>query len=275
MKLLNINALVDNIGLLVGLLVDLLTVGVCMWVLAPDALTRVGFLCISVVVVLFSVRAWFKRKKLLWAMFAAIAFFFDTSFTLEATKIQSLGGTVNVENDMELQRLTSEAENLRNAWLDLQAQYKDAQNRTTLDQLDSQIKAAKASYDEAESLRKSRFSSLENSGSNATKSLFSSSGVRLTADAIFLAIPNAIKDSRLIPLAVFSLIFAGLQLTIINSINRGEDKSYFDMVLGGHIIRETLSGNRVRTYCNRIVSNTKIDSSASGICQTCLKELSK
>jgi|GEM_PF-6921971 len=156
---------------------------------------------LSLVVVLFGVRAWIKGNKVLWAMFAFIAFFFDLSFVLVSTDVQSK----STGPDTELVRLTTKQDEADADVRDLQRQYDEAGKRETMDQIYEQLKAARevaagAKKDRGERLR-----------------MAEQAHPPITADALFSAIPDAVKPKRWIPLTVFAILFAGLQLTIVSA----------------------------------------------------------
>lgn len=195
------NALVDSGSLWFAVIIDLILNGIGFYIIGPEPIMKVGMVCVSVIVVLFSVRAWIKRDKLLWAMFALVASFMDISFILLATDVQ----TANSSSDTELIRLTDLA-NKSEVYLEsLQSmQLEKGQGYA------QQIKDAVSSRDKASSdLQNYRL---------APKT--EKQAVQMTASKVFTAIPDAVmsgKWDRWIASGLMLLVFTGLQLTIISS----------------------------------------------------------
>jgi hypothetical protein len=131
----------DIIALIVAVTVDLSLNAVAMLAISPGPLEAVAFVAVAFLVVIFGVRAWIKGSKLLWAIFAFSALFFDVSFMLAATDIQSevIGVQITAETDTQLQRLAEEERRLQTALTDLQRQFSEAARRETMDSLQSQI----------------------------------------------------------------------------------------------------------------------------------------
>jgi hypothetical protein len=156
---------------------------------------------LSLVVVLFGVRAWIKGNKVLWAMFAFVAFFFDLSFVLVSTDVQSQ----TTGPDTELVRLTTKQDEADKDLRDLRRQFDEAQKQETMDKLQEQILISESKANIAKRDRDERMQATEHAKPP------------ITADALFSAIPDAIKPKRWIPLVVFGILFSGLQLTIISA----------------------------------------------------------
>jgi len=217
-----LNILLDTVALIIALIVDLILNIICMLILAPGPLEAVGFVAISFVVVLFSIRSWLKGNKLLWAMFALVCFFFDLSFTLIATDVQSKSATVvTVDSDQEFSYLTKRAAASAAALADLRAQYSAAVRRETMDELDAQIKQAQRVADDADAARTARRAQIESGALNAAATR---QRATITATMIFEAIPVACAAGRFVPLAVFALIFAGLQVVMVTAASSGIKK---------------------------------------------------
>jgi len=203
---------IDIGGLIVALVVDIVMNVVCFATLAPDLVTRIAFIAIGIMIVLFVPRSWSKRQFVAWAVFASVVFFFDYSFALVATKAQTTHTTVNVFADPEVVRLDGEIAKYDARIEELTRQYGDAAKRETMDQLDAQIKDEKSARLAAETDRKARIREV-------TQQVKRSSGI--TSAEIFTAIPDAARDGRIIQLVIFGLIFVGLQLIIATSIDNG------------------------------------------------------
>ena len=204
---------IDIGGLIVALVVDIVMNVVCFATLAPDMITRVSFVSIGVMIVLFVPRSWSKRQFIAWAIFTAVVFFFDYSFSLVATKAQAEHVTVNVFDDAEVKRLESEKAAHDARISGLQAQYAAAAKRETMDQLNTMIADERALAVKADADRTARIRELQRS--TATHS-------GITSAQIFNAVPDAARDGRWIQLVIFGLIFIGLQLIIATSIDNGK-----------------------------------------------------
>jgi len=206
--------IIDTGGLIVALVVDIVMNVICFYTLAPDALTAVAFVSIGVMIVLFVFRSWSKNQIPAWIVFVAVVFFFDYSFTLEATRAQANEATTDnaVYDDIEVSRLDSEMKKIDSSIEGLRTEYSKAMKRETLSEINEAIKAEQTKRDSYEIDRKSRINKI------ASKS-------KITSTSIFNAIPNAARDGRIIPLIVFGLIFAGLQFIISSSVDRKGKKS--------------------------------------------------
>lgn len=193
------DVLVDSGSLWFAVAIDLVLNGIGFWIIGPDPIMKVGMLCVSVIIVLFSVRAWIKRDKLLWAMFALVTSFMDTSFVLLATDVQS----ENLAVDTELIRLTS-ALSASEAYL---KQLQDLQVTKEAGYA-NQIKDQTAVVQTARSERQSYLD----------KPKKESGG--MSAKRVATAIPDAVMSGswdRWIFLAVFLTVFLGLQMTIVSA----------------------------------------------------------
>lgn len=191
--------LVDSGSLWFAVVIDLILNGIGFWIIGPEPIMKVGMVCVSFIVVLFSVRAWIKRDKLLWLMFALVASFMDTSFTLLATDVQS--GIVGEDKD-----LTTLKGSLKSA-----QDYLEALQRKQLEKgagYAQQIQDARSARDKA----KSDLDSYESRSKDTSG--------HMSASKVFTAIPDAVlsgKWDRWIALSVFVAVFLGLQLTIISA----------------------------------------------------------
>jgi len=212
--------IIDTGGLIVALVVDIVMNVICFYTLAPDALTAVAFVSIGVMIVLFVFRSWSKNQIPAWIVFVAVVFFFDYSFTLEATRAQANEATTDnaVYDDIEVSRLDSEMKKIDSSIEGLRTEYSKAMKRETLSEINEAIKAEQTKRDSYEIDRKSRINKI------ASKS-------KITSTSIFNAIPNAARDGRIIPLIVFGLIFAGLQFIISSSVDRKGKKEAIPVVL--------------------------------------------
>jgi hypothetical protein len=176
-------------------------------------LTKVAFISIGIMIVLFVFRSWAKGFIFAWIIFVSVVFFFDYSFVLEATRTQA--NTTTVETDGELSRLTIKADAAASQVLTLQAEHAISTRPETLADVKSQIEVAQANVSQYEIERKARIRIIE-SGNAA---------IKIKSNDIFNAVPNAWKDGRYIPLVVFALVFLGLQLIVASSIDLPGKKS--------------------------------------------------
>ena len=209
-----INKGIDIGGVFTALVVDIVLSIICYTVLAPDILTRIAFVAIGVMNVLFIFRSWAKRQYVAWGIFVIVVFFFDLSFTLEATRTQSeevvVTQTTDITKDSEIIRLDNAILESKQAKSDLQQQFKEAMKRETMDALKDLIDKEEVKINEYEAERKQRFNLIDSG--ETTKATIS-------ANAIMYSIPNTIKARDFLPLFIWSLIFFGLQLIVASSID--------------------------------------------------------
>lgn len=197
---------IDGIGLLIALIVDLIVIPICMITIAPDFLTKVAFVCIGITIVLFVFRSWAKGQKLAWLVFASVVFFFDFSFAIVATQAQSQ--KVDITQDAELKRIDGEIALSQNQITKLQDERTISTRPETIASISSDIQTENKKIDSLSRDRKAREKQLEETG-----------GVYITADSVFTSIPDAWSRKRFIPLIVFGLIFLGLQMVVVTSID--------------------------------------------------------
>lgn len=205
--------LLDAPALLVAMIVDMALVGLALWIIGPGLLEKIALCMLGAVAVLFAVRAWLKGGALgyaLWAMFAAVAFFLDLSFALAATDPALVPKAPdNSKLDLALTGADARVSTL-------QADYRAAMNRATMDQLDGQIKAAQAVADGYRA--DLRAASNPQSGSLD----------RVTSASLSVAIYAAGMSGdpgRVSFLVLFILLFAGLQLTMVAAATETKKKS--------------------------------------------------
>lgn len=210
--------LTDLAGMLVALVVDLALNITCFLLLAPDMWTAIAFACIGVMLVLFVFKSWSKGQKFAWVIFVAVVFFFDYSFALEATRMQTVAiqnqdsAESAYEEDFELKRLLAKQKEVSAALVDLQSQYREAMRRETLEELDSQISKKEEEATYYERAYQARIQAIDE------KLLESSKHVKMTSEGIFNAIPRAYAAKRYTELVIYGFIFFGLQLIVVTSI---------------------------------------------------------
>ena len=195
-----LDGLLDSGALWFAVVIDLVLNGIGFWLIGPDPVMKIGMVCISFIVVLFSVRAWMKRDKLLWAMFALVASFMDTSFLLLATDVQS----ENLGVDAELARLDGEIKKASDYLEKLQALQIEKGQGYAQQVRDQTATVQKAKDDRQAYVDRPKIET----------------GTKMSAKRVATAIPDAVmsgKWDRWIFLALFVTVFMGLQLTIISA----------------------------------------------------------
>jgi hypothetical protein len=210
---------IDGIGLLIALIVDLIVIPICMITIAPDFLTKIAFVCIGVTIVLFVFRSWAKGQKWAWLVFASVVFFFDFSFSIVATQAQSQ--KVDISQDTELKRIDGEIATSQNQITKLQDERTISTRPETIASISSDIQTENRKIDGLAVDRKAREKELAKTG-----------GIYITADSVFTSIPDAWARKRYIPLVVFGLIFLGLQMVVVTSIDapKKKDKKTVEVV---------------------------------------------
>jgi hypothetical protein len=159
-------------------------------------------------IVLFVFRSWSKRQFVAWAIFALVVFFFDYSFTLESTRTQAQVQGIDITQDIELVRIQGNIDKVDeslNRWM---SEYEKSVTSETLREIDARITIEEEKRDKYEVEYKERMTELEETDK-----------VEISSANIFNAIPNAIKDGRFIQLVIWGLIFIGVQLIVISSID--------------------------------------------------------
>ena len=202
---------IDSTGIIIALIVDLIVIPICMVTISPDALTKIAFLCIGVTIVLFTFRSWAKGQIVAWVIFAATVFFFDFSFALVVTQMQT--SKKEASKDSEIIRIDTEIKEANERILKLQDERTISTRPETIASISADIQTENGKITRYESDRKEREKELKKTG-----------GVYITADSVFNAIPESIEKRRYIPLGVFGLIFLGLQMVVVTSIDSPKKK---------------------------------------------------
>lgn len=204
-----LNNIIDFLGIIVPLIVDLVMNVISFSLLAPDFITKIAFIALAIMIVIFVPRAWSKRQYLSYAIFVVVVVFADWSFTLATTGENIKAESASVYEDAELLRLRGNIEKSESIIENLHQQYHEAQRRETMTELNAQIEAETARRDKYENEYKIQ---LEVITKKAEKN-------NLVADDIFNAIPSAIKNRRYIPLVIWFFVFMGVQLVVATSID--------------------------------------------------------
>lgn len=204
-----LNNIIDFLGIIVPLIVDLVMNVISFSLLAPDTITKIAFIALAIMIVIFVPRAWSKRQYLSYAIFVVVVVFADWSFTLATTGENIKAESASVYEDAELLRLRGNIEKSEAIIENLHQQYHEAQRRETMTELNAQIEAETARRDKYENEYKIQ---LEVITKKAEKN-------NLVADDIFNAIPSAIKNRRYIPLVIWFFVFMGVQLVVATSID--------------------------------------------------------
>ena len=222
-----LTSLIDSYSLSIALVVELAITMISFWIIAPGIIEGIGFVLIATIVVLFAVRSWMKAMvtvgiekwvgRSLWVAFAVVALFFNLSFALASTDVQTLTAEVQVsiEEDSALARLDERLDRARERRQTLDKQYDEAVRATTVASLLSQIDAVDAQIAGLEAQINTR--ELEILSGEATRQARTTSQ-KLTAERIFNAIPNATSNERWVELIIFFFIFFGLELTIVMAV---------------------------------------------------------
>ena len=208
-----LNNIIDFLGIIIPLIVDLVMNIVSFSILAPDFLSRIAFIALAVMIVVFVPRSWSKKQFISYAIFVSVVVFADWSFTL-ATTGEKINTATVIEQDAELERLRGNIDKTELKIEDLHKQYYEANKRETLQELNAQIQFEQNRLQKLEADYEAR---LKHTEQNATKNT-------LTAEDIFNAIPNAIKERRIIPLIVWFMVFLGVQLVVATSIDIKEER---------------------------------------------------
>lgn len=208
-----LNNIIDFLGIIVPLIVDLVLNIVSFSILAPDLLSRIAFIALAVMIVVFVPRSWSKRQFLSYAIFVSVVVFADWSFTLATTGEHNDAAAV-VQQDAELERILTNIDKTELKIEDLHKQYYEAVKRETMQELNAQIEFEQNRLQKLEADYETRLNKTEQ---KANKN-------QLTAEDIFGAIPEAWRERRYIPLIVWLLVFLGTQLVVATSIDIHEEE---------------------------------------------------
>lgn len=243
-------AALDSFGLLVATAVSLVTITAGMFNLGVGFFDRFALIAIGWVIVLFGMRSWDRARNLkkagtrlrerwyyilLWAMCASISFFFNTSTFLSLTDAQSTG--VSQARELDLAALQREAlasdpvlETLATdlsqaqAYLrdDILPRYDDAFRGSTVDSFLASKTAQEQKIAAIEVDIRERRAQVIQSAVEQARRIEDRAGTVVSSDSVFNAIGKAALDGRWIALLIFIIMFAGLEIIIIVSINEDE-----------------------------------------------------
>ena len=209
-----LNNIIDFLGIIIPLVVDLVMNIVSFSILAPDILSRIAFVALAIMIVIFVPRSWAKRQYISYIIFVSVVVFADWSFTL-ATTTETVTVQEAVINDTELTRLRGNIEKTELKIEDLHKQYYEANKRDTLAELNKQIEFEQSRLNKLEDEYNARLKNTEQKAERTS----------LSSDDIFMAIPNAIKHKKIIPLIVWFLVFLGTQLVVATSIDNKNEST--------------------------------------------------
>lgn len=209
-----LNNIIDFLGIIIPLIVDLVMNIVSFSILAPDILSRIAFVALAIMIVIFVPRSWAKRQYISYIIFVSVVVFADWSFTL-ATTTETVTVQEAVINDTELTRLRGNIEKTELKIEDLHKQYYEANKRDTLAELNKQIEFEQSRLNKLEDEYNARLKNTEQKAERTS----------LSSDDIFMAIPNAIKHKKIIPLIVWFLVFLGTQLVVATSIDNKNESA--------------------------------------------------
>lgn len=208
---------IDILALAIAVIVDIVMNVIGWGIIAYDEWTRIAFIASGIVVVLFSLRSWVKAMQYekgtagrrmglaLWACFALIAWFLDTSVSVASSHAQSQVVVYDASKDDVLNKLKEQAKN--------DADYLQALRTKQVEQGEgykSQVEDAVTQVNKSSEALRSY---------NPVHSTDASGGT-ISSSAIFTAIPDAAMSAKLdrfIGLLLYSIFFAALQLVIITS----------------------------------------------------------
>jgi len=199
--------MLDGGALIIALVVDIVMNVIGWGIIAYDAWTRVAFISMGMVIVLFAIRAWIKGGvigKTLWLGFALIATFLDISVSVASSHQQSLVTVYEASKDEVLNKLKADAQKDADYVEALRsAQIQKGQGYAT--QINNAVSQANLS---SQSVR------------DYHPTIVADQRDGLSSSAIFTAIPDAIlskQADRIIGLTLYSLSFIMLQLVIVTS----------------------------------------------------------
>jgi hypothetical protein len=200
-----IDVAVDSGALTLAVIIDLILNAIVFWTISPDWITGIGMVCLSFIVVMFSLRGWVKggwQGRTLWAVFAVVATFSDISFALSVTDLQSRSSGV----DTEMVRLTDKVDH----------------DQVTLDKLLEGYTEVGTGYRTELTVRQSAIEDARKAlqASEQSRKEYVKKEPAMDSKAVFEAIPDAVTDGRWIQLTFFFLMFIGLQLTIISAASK-------------------------------------------------------
>ena len=227
--------IIDAGGLGIAIIVDLILNVIGYASISPNSLLRIAFIGIAIIIVLFIPRSWYKRQYPLYVIFVIIAFFFDYSIVLEATRMQS-ESVQTIENQSKLvETVTDNGEVIEVAtykdvnlamyqkWIDesnatlekLHQEHFEAVRESTLVDLNKQITTEEEKLAHYMQKYEDRVNKVEDGTAVTTQ---------LSADRVINAIPTAFREKRYIAMIVFALIFIGLQAIIASSTEQKKKK---------------------------------------------------
>ena len=201
-----INAL-DYLCTSVTLIVDVTLAVICFTKLSNDWFTSIAYVAIGVMNVCLVFMSWSRRKFAPWIIFAIVVGFIDWSFALETSQVKT-NSTVIVQ-DSELARIQGQIADSTNTINNLHAQYDKAMKRETLDEINNQLTAENQKLEQYNSNYAERYKAVEKK--NKT--------VNISANDVLYAVPNALKQGKYIPVIFWALIFFGMQLVVVTSID--------------------------------------------------------
>jgi hypothetical protein len=206
--------IVDSLSVAVAVVVDIIMGTIGWGILAYDDLTRVAFVALGFVLVLFSLRSWLKaiaspkgsiERRIsfgLWTSLLLIVWFMDTSVSIASSHAQSQIVVYDASKDEVLNALkkkekddASYLEALRSKQVELGSGYKS--------QIDSATEQANQSAEAVVSYVPKQVAGQRTA---------------ISSSSIFTAIPDAARSqdlARIIGLILWSTLWASIQLLIV------------------------------------------------------------
>jgi hypothetical protein len=200
--------LFKKIALVVGLSADLIMAFVCFKSQAPDVISQIAFIAVGVtIVILIGITAQERAYKL-WMACVIVAFFFDTSFLLESTRLQH--SVLSANDDKELNQIGIDLEQAKKDLKTTEDIYNKALfdpmvTKSTQSDISNQVKSA-MQYRDKKEFEQSARKALVESGVIIL--------VPITADGIFSAIPIALTNGRVLQTVVYAMISGIIQSMI-------------------------------------------------------------
>lgn len=241
LKKIKLPILIAQGAFLIGMTIDLILNALGLMAVTP-AEYNAAAIGIAAIIVLFAITAWMRGIKILWAVLAGIALFFDVSFMLAITEAKSETAEIIVEaeNDLQLERIDeriNDAEEKMATALEWYSQ--DGLAKSTYDFWKEQYDNADADLKEHQSKYDERLEELESGVVTERKRNMNS---EITHNDVFYSIPKAVENNRWIEIIIWAAIFGSLQFVIVFGASQEKGRPIADK----KAVREF-----VKSYWNR------------------------
>jgi hypothetical protein len=223
-----INKIIRKVALGVGVIADGIMIFICFIMQPNEPIAQVAFAALGITIVLLIPITKNEGAFKLWLCLVFIAIFFDTSYLLASTKTS--GAIVEtVETDQYLKQLSESYEqsliDFNSQQLSYSQALKDPSITTkTMALVDKNFNDAKLSKNEKEKKKTDRYE-LVKSGKVIS--------IRITADIIFNAIPDAIwgHEQRRVQAFIYGLMAIVIQGMIVFALNRKKKVSRIKFII--------------------------------------------